>query len=301
MPPPMPVETTMARKSRRPEAAPIQPSANASALASLSTKVATPVRSRSRERKGNARHAPMLRGDTVSPPGLIGPPQPAPHTTIESLPLAPLRTFCTRSARRCQRASPSPAGSPSPPAVGTCARSTRRPEGSTNPAAIFVPPISMANANWLIGNVFRPAGRTPPDSGLAPVESSAEPIAGFRHGAPNPTPCRGGLRLLTVSHPGQVVPPGPAHTAQVALEHHGGPKHDDHADETDDHRHAVEADQDGHPDDESDRSPFAVPAGVPVHRLGADTLGEFGVLTNQGLLQLGQNALLVLRKRHRTF
>src|SRR3984957_17637272 len=283
MPPPMPVDTTMARKSRRPEAAPIQPSPNASALASLSTKVATPVRSRSRERKGNARHAPMLRGDTVSPPGLIGPPQPAPHTTIRSFPRTVSPRLGTRSPSRYQRASPSAARSPSPCAVGTCARSTRRPEGSTNPAAIFVPPISTASANLLIVKVFRPAGRTPPDSGFAPVESSAEPIAGFRHGALEPTRCG--------SRPGQVVPPGPAHATQVALEHHGGPKHDPHANEADDHGHAVEADQDGHTEDESDRSPFAVPAGVPVHRLGADTLGEFGVLTNEGLLQLGQNAL----------
>ena len=42
---------------------------------------AGPVKAASRARRGKERHPAMFRGETSSPPGLIGPPHPAPQTT----------------------------------------------------------------------------------------------------------------------------------------------------------------------------------------------------------------------------
>ncbi|HEX6569083.1 MAG TPA: hypothetical protein VF015_07955, partial [Acidimicrobiales bacterium] len=67
-------------KLSTPAAAPFHPSPRARALASLSTNVGSPVAEASRDRSGKPRHTPMFRGDTVSPPGAIGPPHPTPHT-----------------------------------------------------------------------------------------------------------------------------------------------------------------------------------------------------------------------------
>ena len=68
MPPPTPVDTTMAMKSRSPRAAPRQPSPSASALASLSMCTASPSASASRARSGKSRQPGMLSGETGSPP-----------------------------------------------------------------------------------------------------------------------------------------------------------------------------------------------------------------------------------------
>ena len=43
--------------------------------------------------------------------------------------------------------------------------------------------------------------------------------------------------------------------------------------------------------------PDAVPAGVAVHGLRTHTFGEFRILLVQGLLELVENALFVLRER----
>src|SRR5207302_860520 len=96
-PPPTPVDTTTAMKSLTPAAAPTQPSARARALASLSTKVARPVSSASRRRRGKPRQAGMFSGDTASPPAVMGPPQPTPHTTGTAAP-APARPAATFAA-----------------------------------------------------------------------------------------------------------------------------------------------------------------------------------------------------------
>ena len=144
MPPPTPVDTTMAMKSAQPDAAPTQPSPSANALASLSTKVGSPVKAARRDRRGKDRHPAMFNGDTSSPPGLIGPPQPVPQTTSRSP--APTRpaTPSTRPARWSHSTSASAglevAG------VGRVARSRREPSRATRPAAILVPPMSTASA-----------------------------------------------------------------------------------------------------------------------------------------------------------
>src|SRR5215203_4837160 len=138
-----------------PRAAPTQPSPSASALASLSTCVGSPVSSARRDRRGKSRHAGMLSGETASPPRAIGPPQPTPHTNS-----SPRRTAVTSAASRSHIASapPSmplsvpPSAPPSlPPSavvagVGAAPRSRTRPPPSTRPAASLVPPTSTARA-----------------------------------------------------------------------------------------------------------------------------------------------------------
>ena len=136
MPPPTPVDTTMAMKFSTPAAAPTQPSPRARALASLSTNVSSPVASASRARSGNSRHAGMLRGDTVSPPADIGPPQPTPHTTISPLPMT---LSITASSTENSR-------SPSSTRDGAVADATTSPSAVTSPAASLVPPMSTARA-----------------------------------------------------------------------------------------------------------------------------------------------------------
>ena len=160
MPPPTPVETTMAMKSVQPAAAPTHPSPSANALASLSTNVGSPVNSARRARSGNDRHPAMFRGDTSSPPGLIGPPHPAPQTTRRSAgptsavtpshqagQVAP-QSFGVVGTRRGRRraASPVPAGSRRAP---------------TSPAAILVPPMSTASARSATGGVLPRPGSEP--------------------------------------------------------------------------------------------------------------------------------------------
>ena len=58
---------------------PDHPSPRAIALASLSTNVGRPVASANLARRGKSRQAGRWRGETVSPPAVIGPPQPTPH------------------------------------------------------------------------------------------------------------------------------------------------------------------------------------------------------------------------------
>ncbi len=102
----------MAMKFRSPLAAPTQPSPTARALASLSTNVGRPVSSARRRRRGNSRHAGMFSGETVSPPGAIGPPLPAPTTTS-----SPRSVADTRPARTAHMSSadPSRGGGRGPP------------------------------------------------------------------------------------------------------------------------------------------------------------------------------------------
>ena len=129
-----------------PAAAPTHPSPSASALASLSTNVGRPVSSARRERRGKDRHAAMLSGDTSSPPGLIGPPHPAPHTNRRSpVPTAPV-TPCTSSGEIAPRGPRRPralsslgsAAAPVPPGIrreprarrpSWCRRRRRRARG----------------------------------------------------------------------------------------------------------------------------------------------------------------------------
>src|ERR1700722_16074905 len=134
-------------------------------------------------------------------------------------------------------------------------------------------------------------------SALAPVETGAEPVAGIAHRVLDPV--RRAFRFrLPVLRSRQVVPPCPSHAAQVALEPHGRGEHDDHSEEAGDDRLAVEGDEDHHTEDEGDGGPLAVAAGGPVDGLRAPPLRKLGLLGNQGLLELSQNALFVVRKRH---
>ena len=152
MPPPTPVDTTMAMKSSCPAAAPTHPSPSANALASLSTKVGSPVSAARRDRRGNDRHPAMFRGDTSSPPGLIGPPHPVPQTTRRSP--GPTRSVTppTTPARTSHRASAS--SGPADGGVGCSARSSSVPSRATSPAAILVPPMSTARARSATGGLL---------------------------------------------------------------------------------------------------------------------------------------------------
>src|SRR5215207_1517838 len=154
-----------------PRAAPTQPSPSASALASLSTCVGSPVSSARRDRRGKSRHAGMLSGETASPPRAIGPPQPTPHTNS-----SPRRTAVTSAASRSHIASAPPSPPPSVPpsappsrpplvvvaGVGAASRSRTRPPPSTRPTASLVPPTSTARATGEAPTVVSMECRTLP-------------------------------------------------------------------------------------------------------------------------------------------
>ncbi len=94
------------------------------------------------------------------------------------------------------------------------------------------------------------------------------------------------------------MPACSAHPPQVALEPDGRGEHDDHPEETRNDRLAVESDEHHHPQHEGDRGPLAIAASVPIDGLGSNPLRELGILSNQRLFQLRQNALFVIGKRH---
>src|SRR5205085_901114 len=139
-------------KLRSPAAAPRQPSASASALASLSTKVGRPVASASRLSRGKARHAGMFSGETASPAAAIGPPDPTPQTTTSPLPSTEATTACSTVNTR--------SGS-SVTGVGALAWATRSPSAVTKPAASLVPPTSMASATSMDATLSAPRPRYP--------------------------------------------------------------------------------------------------------------------------------------------
>src|SRR6478672_8225113 len=78
IPPSTVVDTTIARKSERPWAAPSQPSARANALAPRSPYTLRLVAEASWARSGNDLHAPMVDGDTATTSGRTGPAHPTP-------------------------------------------------------------------------------------------------------------------------------------------------------------------------------------------------------------------------------
>src|SRR5881409_911133 len=80
MPPPTPVDTTMAMKSSTPQAAPNCPSPNANALVSMSTNAGNPVTSATRAASGKSTHGGALTGDTHDRSRVSGPADPTPHT-----------------------------------------------------------------------------------------------------------------------------------------------------------------------------------------------------------------------------
>ena len=122
-------------KSATPAAAPHHPSPRARALASLSTNVGRPVASANLDRRGKSRQAGRWRGETDSPPAVIGPPQPTPQPTTSPLP----PTESTTASRTENSASASAVAG-----VGAWAEATTSPFSSTRPAASFVPPMSSA-------------------------------------------------------------------------------------------------------------------------------------------------------------
>ena len=100
MPPPTPVDTTMARKSRSPAAAPRQPSPSASALASLSTKTGSPVASASRGAQREVRARPGC--SAATPPrrrASSARRSPTPHTTARPPRRGPTSSISVDAAR----------------------------------------------------------------------------------------------------------------------------------------------------------------------------------------------------------
>ncbi len=169
IPPPTPVETTMAMKSSTPAAAPFHPSARAKALASLSTKVSRPVASASRDRNGKSRQAGMFSGETASPPAVIGPPQPTPHTAAPPAP-----TVSTRASSAENKASPSSAPD------GAVADATTSPSAVTSPAASLVPPMSTARAQSLLIGMGG-EGIPPPAAGTVVALHDVDTTGGGPH------------------------------------------------------------------------------------------------------------------------
>ena len=94
------------------------------------------------------------------------------------------------------------------------------------------------------------------------------------------------------------MPSGSAHSAQVALEDNGRSEHDHDSDEPQHRRLGEECDEHDHTEDERRGRPLAVAAGMALDGLRADTLGEFGVLLDEGLLEFRQYPLFMLRERH---
>ena len=145
MPPPTPVDTTMARKSRSPAAAPRQPSPSASALASLSTTVGRPTRSRTRRAQREVAPA----GDVQRRHRLAARRhRPAAADAAHDRRDGRRRP---RHAKRRRRRSPPTAREQLAVGVGAGGRHARRRRstvavhGRPAPAASLVPPMSTAS------------------------------------------------------------------------------------------------------------------------------------------------------------
>ena len=164
----------------------------------------------SRSRSGKSRHAGMLSGDTVSPPGAIGPPQPTPHTTDAASPARRRPTDAASAART---------GPPRrrPPA------SASTPLDSSSPAAVDQPGRQLGAAD-VDGQQRSPRpGRT--YRGVTVVASRR--CAADARTSPRPAPRDGDLRRPVrrrrrqhrAGHPGQAR----GHRAGAALPRRRGP------------------------------------------------------------------------------
>ena len=202
IPPPTPVDTTMAMKSSQPIAAPRHPSPSASALASLSTAVGTPTRSATRGWRGNPlppldvergdrRTTPLHRSSAADPAHAA---QPAVRRVGDDAEAISASSPAQTASGSCECG------------VGTWSASRTAPSRSTRPAAILVPPMSTA----------RQSGSTLRWAQWVAVEPSAKPGPGVVHRALDPG-LFGTLRAVLVDRAGQVVPTGLAHATKVAL------------------------------------------------------------------------------------
>ena len=94
---------------------------------------------------GTPRHAGMFSGDTVSPPRVIGPPQPTPTATHPS---------ASRSSISRANVANSASGS-LPDGVGASWRASNAPSEATTPADSFVPPTSTATTREVMAARYR--------------------------------------------------------------------------------------------------------------------------------------------------
>ena len=186
----------------------------------------------------------MLSGETSSPPGLIGPPQPDPahHEAVRLGRLGPdLRKelFQIRPQQLRLRHSLGHSAGPSPV-----------PGRQPGPSRPLLPSDQGAVPVDESGRELRPAdidGQRQVSHGICYASTgSTTPSAAGKAAQPSrrwkrernqsrasadrrldPARCGGRLRLFSVLRAGQVVPAGSTHPAQVALEPDGRSEHDD--------------------------------------------------------------------------
>src|ERR1700722_5680798 len=186
--------------------------------------------------------------------------------------------------------------------VGTWCSLRIEASPSTRPAAILVPPMSTASTTpddpaiaepspERRDEVVRPGVRATnwgARSSAIAVESTADSFAWTGDAGP---------RAPVLQRPRDVVDACFPHAPGVLDEHSRRQEHHHHADESDDDRSGEREDHEEQGGDEDDGRPDAVPAGVAVDGLRAHAFGKFRILLVQGLLELMQNALFVLRER----
>ena len=174
MPPPTPVDTTMAMKLRlaRRRAEPALAERRAPWRRCRRTSAGRCARPAAR-RSGKSRQAGMLSGDTASPPGVIGPPQPDPARD-DAVPVAAPRR--TRLVEQRRRRRPNSASASRRATVRRRCRRRQDPAArrSTRPAASFVPPMSTASTTST-GGTDRASRR-----GARPARRPLRPSTGLR-------------------------------------------------------------------------------------------------------------------------
>ena len=270
----------MAMKSSLPTAAPAPPLRQGQRLGIVVDEGRAARSARPAGCAGGTRARPGCSAARPSRRRAIGPPQPTPHTTGSATGTGPPDQRRQRAEHRL--------GVVGWPGWGPRRPRLACPSSSTRPAASLVPPTSTARLN----------GRQDVrhhDGDAGDQRSRRKRVRNHsRARAPRPRSRLGRPRLSARVRSCQPALPI---CGGFARRHRRG-EHDGHAEKADEHGLGVEGDQDGDARHEADGRPLAVAAGVAVDGLGADALGELGVLTDEGLLQLRQDPLLMLRERH---
>ena len=278
----------------------------------------------------------MLSGETSSPPGLIGPPHPTPHTTSRSAPAGSRRNHLVDEFLEV--------GPQQLRAVLSdlvCADRTRRPLPPRNQRSLPVDqpgcdlgPTDVDGERQVGARLkrqhfrsrrgsstrrLRPAGsvgtavrrnETADVSVTRPARTARPSVQLSRRWKRERNQSRASLTAPSIP-----VEPFPdlcspslfrVRSCQPALPIRLRLRSNQTAEanmmidteESRNDRLAVESDQHDDAEDEGDGGPLAVSPGVPIDGLRSHPLGELRVLTNQRLFQLRQNALFVIGKRH---
>src|SRR5439155_21078942 len=128
--------------------------------------------------------------------------------------------------------------------------------------------------------------------GSVAAESVAEAAAGVAEGLP---------QVASAPRRGPLLPAGLAHLPQVALEHRGTAEHHEEADDPDGPGRRERGDQHDEAGDEPERGPFEVATGMAVEGRRADVVREGRIVLVELLLDLLEDPLFVLGKRHASY